>query len=117
MRRRLRPPEGGAENAPVIPHLFSLRALKLRAIFFLKPPETGRIWSGIRGVGKIIRDRVGWIADAEKLFTQRLCAGARRLFARSLTAMEIGKIEAREEDIAKYIPTTDDRKVYIGPTT
>ncbi|HEX5006015.1 MAG TPA: PRC-barrel domain-containing protein [Hyphomonadaceae bacterium] len=39
-----------------------------------------------------------------------------RLFVRNLTAMEIGKIEAREEDIAKYIPTTDDRKVYVGPT-
>jgi hypothetical protein len=46
-----------------------------------------------------------------------LCTGTGKLFARGLTAMEIGKIEAREEDIAKHIPTTDDGKVYIGPTT
>jgi hypothetical protein len=39
-----------------------------------------------------------------------------RIFARNLTAQEIGKIEKREEDIAKYIPTTDDRKVQIGLT-
>jgi hypothetical protein len=37
-----------------------------------------------------------------------------RLVVRNLTAQEIGKIETREEDIAKYLPTTDDRKVQIG---
>jgi hypothetical protein len=37
-----------------------------------------------------------------------------RILVRNLTAQEIGRIETREEDLAKFIPTTDDRKIQIG---
>jgi hypothetical protein len=37
-----------------------------------------------------------------------------RLVVRNLTAQEVGRVETREEELAKFIPTTDDRKVQIG---
>jgi hypothetical protein len=42
MELKIRPPGAGGEKTPVIPHLFSLTALKSWAIFFLEARETGR---------------------------------------------------------------------------
>jgi hypothetical protein len=93
-----------------------LRGMK---IFGRDGNEAGTINRVAIGDGKlaVILETGGFFGLAARkiaLPVARLDLRDDRLFARDLTAMEIGRIEAREEDIAKYIPTTDDRKVHIG---
>jgi hypothetical protein len=101
--------------------LKTMTAAQLRGtkVFGRDGNEAGTIHRIVVGDGKlaVIMETGGFFGLAARkivLPVANLDMRDDRIFVRNLTALEVGRLESRDEDIAKFIPTTDDRKVQIG---